>query len=334
VPLLLPLALVLMSNPVPGEVRVFADWAVGCDNTSRCTAGSLAPVGQDASPLWTVEITRDAGLGNDRPVIAAARLPIPAERYGSIELLRFFDVDGRRVVDLDDQRDDAGRPMRDLNEIRAMAQGHDLALIDLHGKTILHVSLAGLAAALRYIDDRQGRANTVTAFVALGPRVPDTVSVAIKRPTVAQQWPTGKPVRPTARAVADMRRQAGCKAPDRNSKVDAHALGRRQTLVLIPCAGDPHGASSAAFILARGQASAAGFDSPPVLGRVKGVYRIGTPRFSGGDLWDRRSLRPAGDCGTFQSYRWDGRRFRLRFRSDMPVCRGNTNFLPTWQTMI
>lgn len=329
----LSLALALVVGPVPGKVRVFGDWAVACDNVRRCTAGSLAPAGQDAPPLWTVEITRNAGSTGDRPVISALRLPIRAELYGSLEFLRFFDVDGRRVVDMEDQRDDAGRSARDLNEVRAMAQGRDLVLIDTRGRPIIHLSLVGLAAALRYIDDRQARAGTVSALVAIGVRGNDTVPEAMPLPSVAAQWAMGRPARSATGAIASMRDRAGCKAPARGTNVEAHALGRRQTLVLIPCARDRHGASSVAFILSRGRMKAAAFDAPTTLGRVKGVSRIATSRFNGRELLDSRSLRPAGDCGIHQSYRWDGHRFRLTFRSEMPVCRGNTNFVPTWQTM-
>jgi hypothetical protein len=56
-------------------------------------------------------------------------------------------------------------------------------------------------------------------------------------------------------------------------------------------------------------------DSPPL---------IVNPR------WDRASAqlssvargRPRGDCGTSETYRWDGTLFRLVEARAMPVCRG------------
>jgi len=41
--------------------------------------------------------------------------------------------------------------------------------------------------------------------------------------------------------------------------------------------------------------------------------------------------RGLGDCGTAAHYGWDGSRFRLLERHEMPVCRGARDMLTTWR---
>ena len=48
------------TRPKPGELKTFTDWTVGCDNTLRCTLGSLLPEmgGED---MTTLNLSREPG---------------------------------------------------------------------------------------------------------------------------------------------------------------------------------------------------------------------------------------------------------------------------------
>lgn len=56
--------------------------------------------------------------------------------------------------------------------------------------------------------------------------------------------------------------------------------------------------------------------------------------------WDAGSMtisdfsrgRGLGDCGSRSSYGWDGTRFRLLDREEMPECRGSITYVTTWRT--
>ena len=46
--------------PKPGELKTFTDWAVGCDNTLRCTLGSLLPE-MGSEDMITLNLAREPG---------------------------------------------------------------------------------------------------------------------------------------------------------------------------------------------------------------------------------------------------------------------------------
>ncbi len=53
--LLLAAAATPATGPVPGEVKIFKDWYVACDNIWSCEAGTLS---DDASELFTAQVVR------------------------------------------------------------------------------------------------------------------------------------------------------------------------------------------------------------------------------------------------------------------------------------
>jgi hypothetical protein len=44
--------------------------------------------------------------------------------------------------------------------------------------------------------------------------------------------------------------------------------------------------------------------------------------------------RGLGDCGTLQTFAWDGARFRLVLQADMSECRGSIDFITTWHARV
>ncbi|WP_331280588.1 DUF1176 domain-containing protein [Sphingobium herbicidovorans] len=148
--------------PRPGTLETYKDWTIGCDNRLRCEAVSLLPEGGDwpDDPVM-LGIQRDAG-GRAEPEIWVSR-----DARGRDEL-SFF-VDGRKIATAASQDGEAvlQGPQAAALAI-AMARGMTMEVRSA-GVLIARPSLAGAAAAMRYMDARQGRAGTMAALIAIGP---------------------------------------------------------------------------------------------------------------------------------------------------------------------
>jgi hypothetical protein len=199
-------------------------------------------------------------------------------------------------------------------------------------------SLKGSSAALRFIDAQQGRAGTVTAAVAKGAKPAGAVPAAPAIPRVASVRPAG-----TAAAFTPAMRRALDKSSECGSAyeggtgdppaAETHALGGGQTLVLLPCGNGAYNYSTRPYILVPGgKPVAARFDSPP--GMVpEGGPELVNARFDAktGRLDSYSKARGLGDCGSAETYVWDGAVFRLVEARAMPECRGSVNWLTIWR---
>src|SRR3546814_4295296 len=94
-----------------------------------------------------------------------------------------------------------------------MAQGRHME-VRQNGKAVARVSLDGSAAALRYMDARQGRAGTVTALVAAGPLRAAAVKPALALPRIRRSAvPTDAKTAPlTAAERKQAEKLTGCDA--------------------------------------------------------------------------------------------------------------------------
>lgn len=304
--------------PRPLPPTRFADWAVGCDNGGTCQAGSLLPEDGDA-PAVTLSIER--GPGPDAPVAIRLRGQAP------IALPLTAQVDGEAVVRGGTQRDDAvaltGGPAMAL--VARLATGRALTLIDASGATVAALPLDGTSAALRWIDERQGRAGTTGAIVARGSR-PDT-RPAPPLPVVRVATIRGEAALLDPLLITRMREQAGCDEADLPD-VTTKTLDGPRTLAIVPCLKGAYNVLSALFVIERGTAVPVSFDAPAA-GDSDGdlVYNA---MFEDGILHTFVKGRGLGDCGVTQRYAWDGTRFRLIEQRQMDECRGNIDFIRTW----
>ena len=77
------------------------------------------------------------------------------------------------------------------------------------------------------------------------------------------------------------------------------------------------------------------FDAPPDMG--DGGSKPSTGYLTNGD-WDPKTrrlssferVRGIGDCGSTESYAWDGTRFRLVEQNEIGECRGSVDYIRTW----
>ncbi|MBX3594944.1 DUF1176 domain-containing protein [Sphingomonas sp.] len=320
------LLLAQAAAPAVGEVRVFGDWAVACDNVRRCEMTSLQPERAEDTDGWQLSATRDAGpaggwtvrlIGQDATAGTGVRIE-GARGAAAAKFWKGDRFDG----------DDAAAIAAALVDGRA-------AIISRSTATPAgRVSLAGSAAALRYIDAQQGRAGTVTAIVARGDGPATDVPSRQPWPRVPAIAPAGNAGLPPAiTAVLWKRSACGENYPDgQRPAIQSHAVGGGAVLALVPCGAGAYNLLSEAFIVRAGQAAAAAFDSPPGFGEEGDDMPVNADfDAKTGRLTSYAKGRGLGDCGTSQSYVWDGSRFRLVEARVMSECRGSVNWLIVWK---
>lgn len=314
--------------PRTGPMETYGDWVVACDNGRRCEMTSLfAQDGSQDDQAWQMAVTREAGpkggwkidlFGDDLPPGATIRVeggpvaPAAVWRAGRLDEAAALALAG------------------------AMANGRTAVIRDRTGKTLGSVSLTGSSAALRFIDAQQGRAGTVTAAVARGPRPAASVPAAPPLPGIASVRPGGTPATLSPALREKLWRDSKCgenyddgDRPD----LDISALGGGATLVLIPCGAGAYNFSYAPYIVRAGKAAVAQFDMSPAWGEDGGVPLLVNSGFDAktGELSSYAKGRGLGDCGSAETYVWDGTRFRLVEARSMGECRGSTNWLVTWR---
>lgn len=318
--------------PRPAEPRTFRDWAVACDNVARCTMASLAPEAGDFPGVW-MTIERLPGPGGTYEITLSEQGDVPdSATHVAVE------IDGRRFPITGDTL--AGTRAQAI--VDAVAKGRTLAVEDARGGTFATLSLAGAAAALRYIDAEQGRAGTVTATVARGPRPATAVPPARALPVIVALAPSGTAAKPDTAQLAQMKRIGKCEdRPGLGAIWDPEvaALGGGATLVILPCSAGAYNVIGALFVIRDGQVRAVEVDSPSGFEETGAdsatpVHSVVNGAFDGGVLISQAKGRGIGDCGVAQDYVWDGVRMRLVEQHEMRECRGNPAFLTTWRAKV
>lgn len=321
----------------PSEVKSFGDWAVACDNARRCEMTALVP--DDA----TEESKLDAGMSIVREPGPAGGFTVHYDIEGTDKGEHHVLIDGQVIAGgfaRNNTLTFTGAKAAEI--VAAMVNGKSLTVIDMAGSTMAAASLAGSAAALRFMDAGQGRTGGVTAAVAKGSKPASAVPGAAALPTVTSLRPMGKPAAVSAARLNTLIKQAGCQE-DQETVTEAPtvwALTGGRTLVLVPCGAGAYNYSSVPMILQDGKASDARFDQQP--GRMGGgsapdehpslVNADFDPKT--GRLTAYAKGRGLGDCGDGEEYVWDGTRFLLAEARALNECRGSLNWLTTWRTKV
>ena len=332
----------LNGAPQLGEVKIFKDWAVGCDNGGVCQAVSLLPeTGEVGGNGWGGPITMFRT--GDKQDILKIRVSV---EMNDIDRYRMI-VDGMLVdtgpVNMgDDPIEIVGQDARKV--ANAIIRGNDLIILGPQGGKLTHISLAGSAAALRYMDSRQKRTGTRTALVAKGRR--DFTALETNVPVIStDQWKISKTIPETAEIVS-LVEGSDCKG-ERFGVVEDQVfpLGQRgekiRALVLVSCGSGAYNFSSAAYIgeidkaddAAQWNFKPAKFDFNPGWNEENKTVLLVN------GYWDEKDQilgsyakgRGPGDCGNSQSYVWDGEQFRLIEASSMEECRGVLEWITIWR---
>jgi hypothetical protein len=241
-------------------------------------------------------------------------------------------VEGRRFSLRPGAEDSGFRVADPAGFLTALAAAKNASLVDAGGKALGALSTAGVSAALLYMDEKQGRLDTVTALIRKGPRPASAVPPPPPLPVVVSTPPSAKPARrPTAAQVKLARGESACEKDEQEQAPEVARLDARSTLVLVPLV-----CGSGAY----------NFLSIPIILDEQG--KASRPKFSDGDdgvynaEWDPKTRRLGtymkgrgiGDCGVIQTYAWDGARFRLVEQSQMGECRGSLDYITTWRAAV
>lgn len=322
--------------PASNAVQVFHEWAVGCDNGGACTAVALADT---AAP--------------DRPVTMAVTIPAGGAAEPHVDI-RFWEgtgaavrIDGTDfplVAGLDAEGLPAVRPADPRAFLQAMRRGREALLVGDKGETFGRLSTSGATAALLFVDERQGRIGTVTAFVRPGPAGPEAVPAPPALPAVQAAPASTAPPRAFAKAEADRIRAQLCRDVEPEAEAEdwgeteLFRLDAAHSLALVPsrCWSGAYNIGSLLLVAKdEGPWLPAGFDVPPDPD-AEGMERaiLFNPIWEGGRLETLLKGRGLGDCGTREAFVWDGARFRLVERAEMPECRGSIDYIPLFRAEV
>lgn len=323
--------------PRPGELQTFQDWAVGCDNGRACQTTSLAPEGAEA---WqTLSLRRDAE-GRAEPVLSFYGMN-DEDLCGAA-----FVVDGVRLATrlIRSATCTTVHPADVPTLLEALRAGRELRLIGANGTDLGGVSLAGLSAALLYIDETQDRLDTEAALIRRGARPASAVPAPPALPEVRlPPAASGSMVEIDAARIAALRREANCTmdevgGPD---EVAQWALETGKSLVLLACGSGAYNVTWIAYIATRGPGgrialTLAGFDRPIGMGEEGSAPELTNAQWIPGErlLRERPLGRGLGDCGARSAYAWDGARFRLVEQAEMGECRGALDYITTWRARV
>ncbi|WP_419729419.1 DUF1176 domain-containing protein [Lichenicola sp.] len=293
--------------------RAFGDWLATCDNALDCT---LDGFGADDTQA-TLIIGRPRGAA---PVVTLLLQPAPLPPPASVRM-----VGARRGVAVTVRVQPAGASGAERGDLGAGAVAALLPVLRAGGRLLLQaerpggrqaslgvIRLAGLAAALDWIDARQRRVPEALPLVMAVPDGP-----------VPAPDPHHLPAGVTALAsVAACRRED---ADDPANDASAWALSSTVTLWQVPC-GSGNFDRASLFVLAdraTGRVAPAGFTAPPQVGAgPPGVLINAETGEDGHAITAIAPGRGLGDCGDLRRYRWDGQRFRLVTARLMIACRG------------
>jgi hypothetical protein len=323
-------------NPQLGEQKFAHDWAAACDNRLACEAISLQP--QDGALDGIImSLTRASQTGE--LTITLDGFESKSDRYRII-------IDGR-IADTGPILPATSAPIKvtgadALRLSRALAKGNALILRDGAGTELGRMSLKGSSAAFQHIDKIQNRTSTKTALTNPGKKAARVKWLAA--PIIAAKRIVPTDVTPDATTLVSLIESSSCKDERYNVTEDtAYSLGRvdgkARALVMISCGSGAYNFSSAAYIGTE---------------ETTGKWQFAPAQFDYGDNmrtsdnalqllvnanWDAGSQtissyakgRGIGDCGSAESYVWDGAQFRLISAIAMDQCRGSLDWLTLWQ---
>ena len=335
--IILPAALVPLT-PLVGEARVtspseasFKDWTVICDNLRNCEADGFAA--DEVEKAAILRLTRDGAPGAPARIDLVLMDDTSAAPRGKPMVLA---IDGRPVMTVPANGDGtASLTPTQVGPLLGAARNGTALSIRLEDNEVGVVSLAGMVAALRMVDDQQRRVGTVTAMVAKGSAplsaVPPQPALPVVRraPAVAQ---TGLAAKPPA-GVRALAAKAECDVDQGEApgEPEVHRLAADTVLWQIPCG-----------------AGAYNFTSLLVIADAKGGGARLAPLDEVGDglvvnaQYDPKTRilsayakgRGVGDCGESQEWAWTGQTFVLTHAASMPVCQGQGDWPTSYQAKV
>lgn len=314
------------------ETRAFRDWFAVCDNGNDCTA--FGPALADGTG-W-VRVRMPAG-GEARPEVHAGFWPNDGE-FGQSPVRVV--VDGRPLKSGPLQAGDQDVTLSDpVSAVAALVAGRSMALIQ--GVEAQRMNLTGATAALLWIDERQGRLDTVTALVRKGDKPASAARPVPDLPVVAAAAAASQanlPTQPTPSALVARPEVASCRAAWNPTSFEEGLtrarLDDRTELWGVACGSGAYNFMTRYFLTGPNGADPRPLELRATNGEtreelVNSEYDPATrtlSQFSKG--------RGIGDCGTASTWTWTGRAFVLSEETMMRECwgAGADRWPTTWRT--
>jgi hypothetical protein len=321
----------------PAGTKSFGGWTATCNNLGSCVAIATA----EADGFFYVRIAREAGA-TSAPVVKLVLVSQDSSK-GTQAAFSLQPETGDKAIG-HQLGPYAGQPMSDdmsqisatlstdsasLPFIEAIRDAETLRYDVLNDKGTL--DLKGFAAALRWIDARQGRAGTPTALVAKGMTPIGQIPEPRPAPTIIPA-PAGSAAEIAKPVLPQPALDAAAALPDCEADVvrahenaEAWQLGPT-TLVAVPCIGGAYNFSSALYFT-----DAQGTTARPVLLPQPATVDGGTSENVVTNMsFDPKTMilsefakgRGIGDCGEARSWVWTGRVFTLLDASRLDACPG------------
>lgn len=320
------LALPALAAP-PGIVKTFGNWTVTCNNVGTCAL--MGSTGDEAPALVYLKLTRDAGERAVPQIKLVAALPDKPAKTPPPATFGLIAVSGKDKAALaplpakasaDDPQYIAGTSEGPavVTLIQAVRNADRLEVT--WGKLEAAIDLKGFSAALRFFDDRQGRAGSPAALIATGMTPPSAVPPPVALPVVAGAAPGS--VQAVATPIASKALLAAPPADDCDAEtVSAHeglaawSTGPDSVLVQIPCTNGAYNFTSLFYLTDR----AGGHVTPAALPRPAGTAADQPKNAVVNGDFDPKTMqlsefdkgRGIGDCGTLTQWIWTGQAFVL-----------------------
>ena len=316
----------------------FSDWQVTCNNQNFCVARNT---GEHRGLVMT--LSRSAGAKTDASLrIDLGGLSVPPVKEPDIAPRLLLDNVPLKLTSQHWQltpwhlkTDDTGTITTFLKTIQ---EGQALTLRG--GKQT--ISLAGLKAALLFIDAQQKRVGSETAWIKKGDSPPLSVPPAPALKKVAVVNPTPTPL--THNELNDLldygnwrMNHSQCSLDPNRREVRVTALTDDKALMIISCEAGAYNTVDLAWLVSR---------KKPFSARSVRLRLPFTPSSQSSDMelmnaiFDEKTRelttlalgRGIGDCGIQTRWRFNGQRFRLVRYAEEPSC-DNWNGPDAWPTL-
>jgi hypothetical protein len=318
-------ALAVAGNAQAAGTKAVKDWLGVCANTLACTAFGFAP--EDDENGGYLLIQRDGGPG------AAPRIAVvfdPADKQPAADWT--LQLDGHPIAGVGPVHAAGGesgarallrgRPASAL--IAALRNGKSLEVL-AGGTSQVQISLAGSAAILLWLDDQQGRVDTVTALARPGAKPASAVPTPAPAPLIRAAPPVVQNGVPDHAPKGMTKGIADC---DAEAETPDEVVARLAPGVMLWGPQCTSGAYNAVNVFFIGDEHAKGlkrvrFPEPPGAGQASDdlLFNPGfDPKTQTLSIFSK--ARGVGDCGESADWVWDGRAFQLISDNIMPACRG------------
>lgn len=289
------------------------DWQLVCDNTRACRAAGYSAEGSDA-PV-SVLVSRASGPG--QPVFVELQLgtlDARSVRPASVVLTIAGKPAGAIRID---RNNHAELPLPAAAALlKALAGGGAVGFTS--GRTTWRLSADGALDVLQKFDEAQGRSGRPSALVRNGTQSESEVASpmavprfeAVRIPAVPQPGDDALAVR----VLASIQSDPACPMLD-DGQSQARArlwhLDANRLLVTAPCRVASDGGGGTGYWTAN--------QRPPYAAQP---ITLSASDFDGSTITARTTLGTAGDCGSTQSWTWNGFRFEPSRAATGGLCRG------------